>query len=113
MYYVGPDGQTRDDGWGDWTNAYGVEDDGTQYHLDPELASELTQRWYAEHAPPAIGGFSPGQVAEIRSRFPIGDVFSKITGALGIDECAPCARRKAALNAFGDRVAGAFRSRHG
>lgn len=108
MYFVGPDGQVRDDGWGDWTNAYGRREDGTQWHLPPSDTAALTQAWYRDHPPVAVGGMSPEKVAEIRSRFPIGDVIAGLTSKLGIEPCAPCKRRQAMLNHLGDRVAGAL-----
>lgn len=108
MYYVAHDGQIYDDGRGDWTNAYAVGPGGQRLGLSPDVASRLTQRYYADHPPPAIGGLPAEKIAEIRSRFPIGDVIASLTTAAGIQPCAPCKRRQAALNAMGDRVAGVF-----
>ena len=108
MYFVAPDGKVYDDGRGDWSNAYGLSADRRTYALAPDVAAQLTDRYYADHPPAAIGALAPETVAEIRSRFPIDDVIAKLTGAVGIAPCAPCKRRQAALNQFGDRFAGAI-----
>ncbi len=111
MYFLAPDGNIYDDGRGDWSHAYGVAEDGRTYALGHFATEQLTTRYYAEHPPAAIGSLKPEAVAEIRSRFPIGDVIAKLTGAAGIQPCAPCKRRQAALNQFGERVAGVFNRR--
>ncbi len=105
MYYLAHDGQTYDDGLGDVAGAYGLDVYGRRFALEPEVATHLTARYYADHPPEAIGGLSSEHIAEIRGRFPIGDVIARLTSALGVKPCAPCKRRQATLNQFGDRMA--------
>jgi len=109
VYYVGPNGRVFDDGFGDQLRAYGVDLDGRRYALLPEVEERLTARYMADHPPMSFGALSAERVAAIRSRFPIGDAIAKVTSAVGIQPCAPCKKRQAALNALGDRFARAFR----
>lgn len=109
MYYVAPDGKVYDDGMGDHTRAYGVDPIGHRFSLEPHVVERLTARYYVDHPPAAVGGLSPERVAEIRSRFPIGDAIARLTSVVGIKPCAPCKRRQQALNQLGDRAARYFR----
>jgi hypothetical protein len=93
MYYVGQDGQIQDDGHGlDTAPAYALSRDGSRLELEPPLAEDLTRRFLTEN----------------RSRLPIGDLVAAVARGFGIEACAPCKRRQAALNRFGDRVARPF-----
>ncbi len=90
MYYVGPDNQIRDDGYGMQTApAYGVTVSGERYELDPAYATRLAKHYQAS----------------MRSRLPLGDVVARMTKAVGIQPCTPCQARQAAMNRFGDRLA--------
>jgi len=105
MYYQGPDGNVYDDGRGDASRPYGLDASGRPYELAPHVEDDLMQRFVANH-PPATTPLSPAKLAELveiqKSRFPIGDVIARLTGAVGIQPCAPCKRRQEALNRAGD-----------
>lgn len=99
MYYM-LDGQVFDDGYGmETAPAYGLDAFNHRYELPLEQARELTRLYQSYH-----------------SRAPIGDAVARVTKAVGIKPCAPCQRRQAAMNEFGDRIAGRiagwFRKRH-
>jgi len=90
MYYVSPGGQIFDDGYGMTSSpAYGIDASGQRYELAPVYAAELTQRFASETA----------------GRLPIGNAIARVTKAVGMKPCTPCAKRQAALNGFGDAVA--------
>ena len=113
MYYLGPDNVVYDDGRGAASRAYGVDARGRAYQLAAETEDGLTRRFVADHPTtlnanqiPELTPAQEAQLAEIqRSRFPIGDVIARLTGAVGIQPCAPCKRRQEWLNRFGDRIA--------
>ena len=89
MYYV-VNQEIYDDGYGMQTApAYGVDAQGSRYELAPEYARELTMRYQAQ-----------------MSRLPLGDAVARVTKAFGVEPCSPCQRRQAAMNSFGDRLAG-------
>jgi hypothetical protein len=91
MYYVSAGGQIFDDGYGmNSSPAYGIDDRGARYELAPPYAAELTQRFAKETT---------------AGRLPIGNAIARVTKAVGMKPCTPCARRQAALNGFGDAVA--------
>lgn len=94
MFFIGPDNQIRDDGYGMQTApAYAVNERGTRLELSAEDATALTRRWRAE----------------FQSRLPLGDAVARMTKAVGIQPCTPCQARQAAMNQFGDRVASFWR----
>jgi|GEM_PF-4773862 len=104
MYYVAANRVIYDDGYGMQTApAYGVDAFSHRYELSPHEADELTKRFQAEH-----------------SRVPLGNAVARMTKAVGIQSlfrdsqgspCAPCQRRQAAMNEFGDRIADWFSAR--
>lgn len=88
MFYVGPDNQIHDDGYGMQTApAYAVDERGARLELPPEDGVALTRQYRAQ----------------AQSRLPLGDVVARMTKAVGIQPCAPCQERQAAMNQFGDR----------
>jgi hypothetical protein len=90
MYYVAPTG-IYDDGYGmSSAPAYGIDESGQRYELAPAYAAELTQRFARETA----------------GRLPIGNAIARVTKAVGMKPCTPCAKRQAALNGFGNAIAG-------
>jgi hypothetical protein len=90
MFFVGPDNQIRDDGYGMQTApAYAVDERGERLELPPEDSSRLTRRYRVQFA----------------SRLPLGDAVAAVTKAVGIQPCPPCQARQAAMNRFGDRLA--------
>lgn len=94
MFYVGPDNQIRDDGYGMQTApAYAVDERGTRFELPSEDSVALTKEWRAQ----------------FQSRLPLGDAVAHMTKAVGIQPCSPCQARQAAMNQFGDRLAGFWR----
>jgi hypothetical protein len=94
MYAIGQDGQIFDDGHGLETSpAYALSPDGSRLELEPKMAAELTKKFLAEN----------------RSRLPIGDLVAAVARGFGIAPCAPCKRRQAALNRWGDAAAAPFR----
>jgi len=103
VYYLGPDGKVYDDGRGDGERSYGVGPTGQPYELAPAAEAELLWRYREDHSRDA--GLSPDKLAQLqalKSRIPLGDVIARITGAMGIQPCAPCKQRQAALNRAGD-----------
>lgn len=111
MYFKAPDGNIYDDGTGDSRRPFELDAQGRALPLPPAEAQALVRAWYADHPPAAIGGLSSAEVAQSRSRFPIGDVIARLTKSVGIKPCAPCRQRQAALNQAGDRLAGFFGAR--
>lgn len=95
MFYI-VSNQVFDDGYGmETAPAYGLDTRGVRYELPPEQARELTSRYQAL----------------VASRLPLGNAVARMTKAVGIQSCAPCQRRQAAMNEFGDRIAGWFAAR--
>jgi hypothetical protein len=94
MFYVGPDNQIHDDGYGMQTApAYAVGEDGARLELPPEHRARLTRQYQAQ----------------FQSRLPLGNAVARMTKAVGIQSCTPCQARQAAMNQFGDRLAGFWR----
>jgi hypothetical protein len=93
MYYVAVNGQIYDDSYGmDSAPAYGIDGSGSRYELPSDDAAALTQRFAREKA----------------GRLPIGNAVARVTKAVGMKPCTPCAKRQAALNNFGNAVAQRF-----
>lgn len=91
MYYVAVNGQIYDDSYGmSSAPAYGIDGSGQRYELAPDESAALTQRFARETA----------------GRLPIGNAIARVTKAVGMKPCAPCAKRQAALNGFGNAIAG-------
>lgn len=94
MFFLGPDNQIRDDGYGMQTApAYAVDERGTRLELPPEDGVALTKQWRAR----------------FQSRLPLGDAVAAVTKVAGIQPCTPCQARQAAMNQFGDRIASFWR----
>jgi len=94
MFFIGPDNQIRDDGYGMQTApAYATNERGERLELSPEDSVALTKEWRAQ----------------FQSRLPLGNAVARMTKAIGIQPCAPCQARQAAMNQFGDRVASFWR----
>lgn len=90
MFFVAPDGQILDDGYGmDTAPAYAVDERGARLELPPADALGLTRQYQAS----------------FQSRLPLGDAVARMTKAVGIQPCTPCQARQKAMNRFGDRVA--------
>jgi hypothetical protein len=90
MLYVATNGQLYDDGYGMQTApAYAMNERNERVELAPEVSQRLTEVFRQSY----------------ESRLPLGDAVARVTGAFGMKPCAPCQKRQAALNRFGDRVA--------
>jgi hypothetical protein len=91
VYYVSANGQIYDDSYGmNSAPAYGIDGNGERYELAPDESAALTQRFARETA----------------GRLPIGNAIARVTKAVGMKPCTPCAKRQAALNGFGNAIAG-------
>ena len=92
MYFVA-EGHVYDDDQGMATfPAYALDARGQRVPLAPEDEKSLTADFIRDN----------------RGRLPIGDLVASVAASIGITSCMPCKRRQATMNAFGDRLAGAF-----
>lgn len=126
MYYY-LDGRIEDDGRGMATApAYIVSSKtGARHELPPATAQQLTQAfrtsaiqavkcsvcqnfaWSEQHDPAALNGaYHHPACGLLRQRLPFGDYIARASRAVGVQPCAPCKRRQAALNELGDRLMG-------
>ena len=125
FYYM--DGRIEDDGRGmETAPAYLVSSKtGARHALPAETAVQLTQAfrtgaiqavkcpvcqnfaWSEQHDPVALGAaYHHPSCGLLRQRLPFGDYVARATRAVGVQPCAPCKRRQAALNELGDRLMG-------